>query len=123
MTAAAGFVAFKALSLAGQEALGVAAAFVVGVGAFLAAHWLVLRLRAPMAGRLAIASLGGFLLAAVVTTAVGGAIGFEGEVRCSGPCSEPCSEPSTGRLPCRRWGVCPEARRSPGGNRGPVLLR
>ena len=79
MTAAAGFVAFKALSLAGQEALGVAAAFVVGVGAFLAAHWLVLRLRAPMAGRLAIASLGGFLLAALVsTTAVAAASGFEG---------------------------------------------
>ena len=79
MTAAAGFVAFKALSLAGREALGVAAAFVVGVGAFLAAHWLVLRLRAPMAGRLAIASLGGFLLAALVgTTAVAAASGFEG---------------------------------------------
>ena len=78
MTAAAGFVAFKALSLAGQEALGVAAAFVVGVGAFLAAHWLVLRLRAPMAGRLAIASLGGFLTAAVVTTTVAAASGFEG---------------------------------------------
>ena len=119
MTAAAGFVAFKALSLAGQEALGVAAAFVVGLGAFLAAHWLVLRLRAPMAGRLAIASLGGFLLAALVTTAAAAASGFEGEVRCSGH----CSEPSTGRLPCRRWGVCPEARRSPGGRRGARLLR
>ena len=79
MTAAAGFVAFKALSLAGQEALGVAAAFVVALGAFLAAHWLVLRLRAPMAGRLAIASLGGFLLAALVTTAAAAASGFEGE--------------------------------------------
>ena len=76
--AAAGFVAFKALSLAGQEALGVAAAFVVGPGAFLAAHWLVLRLRAQVAGRLAIASLGGFLIAAVVTTAVAAASGFEG---------------------------------------------
>ena len=72
-----------------------------------------------VAGQLSVASLGGFLLAAVVTTAVGGAIGFEGEVRCSGH----CSEPSTGRLPCRRWGVCPEARRSPDGRRGAGLLR
>ena len=100
MTAAAGFVAFKALSLAGQEALGVAAAFVVALGAFLAARWLVLRLRAKVAGRLAIASLGGFLLAALVTTAAAAASGFEG----ASPLFEPCSELCTGRLRCWRLG-------------------
>ena len=96
-----------------------AAAFVVALGAFLAAHWLVLRLRAPMAGRLAIASLGGFLLAALVTTAAAAASGFEG----ASPLFGALSEPSTGRLRCWRWGVCPEARRSPGGRRGAGLLR
>ena len=39
---------------------------------------MVLRRRAQVAGRLAIASLGGFLIAAVVTTTVAAASGFEG---------------------------------------------
>lgn len=76
--AAAGFVALKALSLAGYEAAGVAAALVFGLGAFVVAHWLVLRRRMLRALRVAVASAGGFLLAAVVTTAVGALAGFEG---------------------------------------------
>ena len=52
---------------------------VVGLTAFVLAHWLVLRRCAPGAGLLAAASAGGFVLAAVVTVAVGAAIGFEGE--------------------------------------------
>ena len=76
--AAAGFVAFKALSPAGQEALGAALAVVAGLGAFLAAHWLVLRGRIPGAFRVAAASAGGFLLAAVLTTGVAAVLGAEG---------------------------------------------
>ena len=52
---------------------------VVGLTAFVLAHWLALRRCAPGAGRWAAASAGGFVLAAVVTVAVGAAIGFEGE--------------------------------------------
>ena len=76
--AAAGFVALRALSLAGYEAAGVAAALFCGLGAFLAAHWLVLRLRASRARWLAVSSAGGFLLAAVVTTAAASVAGVEG---------------------------------------------
>ena len=76
--AAAGFVALKALSLAGQEALGAGAAVVAGLGGFLAAHWLVLRPRMAESGKLALATAGSFLLAAVLTTAAGATLGFEG---------------------------------------------
>ena len=76
--AAAGFVAFKALSLASQEALGAGLAVVAGLGAFLAAHWLVLRGRISRAFPVAAASAGSFLLAAVLTTAVATTLGAEG---------------------------------------------
>ena len=76
--AAAGFVAFKALSLAGYEAAGAVAAILCGLAAFLAAHWLVLRLHVSRAGWLAASSAGGFLLAAVVTTAAASVAGVEG---------------------------------------------
>lgn len=76
--AAAGFVALKALSLAGNEAAGVVAAVVFGLGAFLAAHWLVLRSRVSRAPWLAAASAGSFLLAAVATTGVASVAGVEG---------------------------------------------
>ena len=76
--AAAGFAADEALGLAGYpEPPAVPAA--VGLTAFVLAHWLVLRRCAPRAGLLAAASAGGFVLAAVVTVAVGAASGFEGE--------------------------------------------
>ena len=53
-------------------------AVVVGLGAFLAAYWLVVRCRILRAFSVAVASAGGFLLAAVVTTAAGAAAGVEG---------------------------------------------
>ena len=77
--AAAGFVVARALTLAGYEALGAGAAGVAGLGAFLAAFWLVLRRHVPAAPWLAVASAGGFVLAAIVTVMVGAAVGFEGE--------------------------------------------
>ena len=76
--AATGFAADEALGLAGYPEPPAVPA-VVGLTAFVLAHWLVLRRCAPGAGLLAAASAGGFVLAAVVTVAVGTASGFEGE--------------------------------------------
>lgn len=74
--AAAAFVAFKAFSLAGHDGWGAGVAVAAGLGAFLAAHWLVLRRQVP-AGRIGAASAGGFLLAAIVTAAVAALSGVE----------------------------------------------
>ena len=76
--AAAAFAALKGLTLLGFERAGVAAALLAGVAAFLGAHWLVLRRQVLRAGRIGVASAGGFLLAAVATAAVGALSGVEG---------------------------------------------
>ncbi len=82
--AASAFAVLQGMPPAGSGAPGsaaavaAAAAVVVGLAAFLLAHWGVLRRCVPGAGRLAAASAGGFAAAAVVTAAAGAAFRFDG---------------------------------------------
>ena len=76
--AAAGFGALAGLTLLGAETLGAAAVLVFGVAAFVRAFSLVLGRGVPRAGWLAAACAGGFIAAALVTTAVGWLSGFDG---------------------------------------------
>lgn len=76
--AAVAFMVLRALTLAGNETAGLAAAVVLGLASCIRAQWWVFRRRVPQAGWLAAASAAGFLAGAALAAGASAVSGFEG---------------------------------------------